>query len=138
MTVPASSTVRSMLAATAGLAVYGLWAFVVNYDHGIDAGIRAALVQGGYSFALTFCMTWLMERLYTCLRPRAHAAWIASGITMVLLFATAWCINRVARTPEILATIMPGFVIGSIYTIVYMQALDRLSEKSSKDVDAGM
>lgn len=134
----ASSTVRSLLAATAGLVGYGLWAFFVNHDHGIDAGLRSGLVQGGYSFALTFCMTWFMERLYEFLRPRAHAVWSTVGITIGLLFATAWTINWVARTPEILMTILPGFVIGSIYTAIYMQALDRLTTESSEHVDTGM
>jgi hypothetical protein len=49
-------------------------------------------------------------------------------VSMLLLFSTAWVIHFLVGTPEILMTIMPGFVIGSVYTAVYVVSLAKLSK----------
>jgi hypothetical protein len=41
----------------------GSWWFWVNMSHGTQMGAVAGLIQGGYSFVLTFCMTIVMAYL---------------------------------------------------------------------------
>lgn len=117
--------VRSLGAGIAGFLAYGAWAFWVNMDHSMATGIRAGLVQGTYSLVLTFCTTYLMEFLLGRLRSTGHEVILTIVITMGLLFGVAWTINWLARIPEILMTILPGFVIGSVYTVVYVTAVAR-------------
>jgi hypothetical protein len=47
----------------AGFVVYGGWGSWVNMSHGTQMGAVAGLIQGGYSFVLTFCMTIVMAYL---------------------------------------------------------------------------
>ncbi len=113
---------RSLLAASAGAIGYGGWAYLVNQSAGVLMGARAGLIQGSYSFALTLGMTLVTERLYHRL-PESHA-----GLsTIVIVSATTWCvafsIHFANGTPMIVPTILPGFIIGIIYTAVYVAAL---------------
>ena len=62
---------RSLASALAGFFVYGGWAWWVNATHDEAMGLRAGLLQGSYSFALTFGSTLLMDcLLYTSPSPR--------------------------------------------------------------------
>lgn len=117
--------IRSLGAGIAGFLAYGAWAFWVNMEYGMATGIRAGLVQGTYSLILTFCTTYLMEFLLGRLRSTGHEVILTIVITMGLLFGVAWTINWLARIPEILMTILPGFVIGSVYTVVYVSTVAR-------------
>jgi len=120
-----SSTWRSLVAGLAAFGGYGGWAFLVNADHGFPLAVRALLVQGTYSFVLTLSSTLLMEYLYRRLFAMPGAAWLTVVITVALLFTTAYGINLAAGTPEIVMTILPGFLIGSGYTVAYVFGLSR-------------
>ncbi len=122
-----SETARSLIAGLAGFLVYGGWAWYVNAAHSAEAGMRAGLLQGTYSLILTFSTTLLMERVYAMLKTRNGAVALTTAMTSVLLFITAAGIHMIAATPEILMTILPGWVIGTIYTAVYVISLHRLA-----------
>lgn len=111
------------MAGLAGFLVYGSWAAYANFDHGMSIATRSGLVQGTYSLVLTFAMTlvteWLFGRLCRLPGGMVFTVVIVSGV----LFATAYVIHRLVGTPEILMTILPGFVIGSIYTSIYVLGL---------------
>ncbi len=118
---------RSSLSAFAALFGYGGWAYLVNSMHGSMLAMKAACVQGGYSFALTFVMTLLIEGLYRALnrvlyyqRPTQIATVF---FTCAILFSTSWWINAMAGTPEIFSTVILGYVIGAIYTTSYVMGL---------------
>lgn len=117
---------RSLLAASAGLLGYGGWAFFVNQSAGAEMALRAAIIQGGYSFILTLSMSFFTEKLFAYLArrlPTLHAPWL----TVVLVSATTvWIaigIHSINGTPNIIATILPGFIVGMIYTSAYVAAL---------------
>ncbi|MEM7077446.1 MAG: hypothetical protein AAF513_02350 [Pseudomonadota bacterium] len=116
---------RSLFAGIAGLLVYGGWAVFVNWTHGADLAWRAGLVQGTYSLILTFIMTLVTEGLFARLTNLRFRIPVTTGIIAAILFASAYGIHVVARTPEIIMTILPGFVIGTIYTLVYVMGLAR-------------
>ena len=112
---------RSGLAGLAGFAVYGAWAYYANSDHGTMVAMRSGLVQGGYSLLLTFVMTLVTEFMFA----RLGSLWLTSATVSVILFLSAYTIHMLVGTPEILMTILPGYVIGTIYTIVYVVGLRR-------------
>lgn len=117
--------VRSLLAATAAACAYGGWAYYVNAPISEEAGLQAAAIQGGYSFLLTTGMTLLMEYFSRLFRNSALAI-VKTIITIsVLCFTVAYSAHWLARTPEIMMTILPGFSIGLAYTTLYVIAFNR-------------
>ena len=106
--------------------VYGGWAFFINSEYGTQAGIKAALVQGSYSFVLTLCTTLIMEFLWEALQTFPRPAMATIVITNTFTFITAYSINWIFDTPAILLTILPGFTIGIAFTSVYIFSLRKL------------
>ena len=130
-----SGRIRSVTAGILALIVYGGWAYYVNSPYGVSAGIRAASVQGGYSLVLTLSTTLLMEGLYHSLqsiRPGGGNLVLTVLLTSAVTFTTAWVINRGFGTPRIFMTILPGFLIGTAYTIAYVFALHKLHGNSAR------
>jgi len=125
-----SAAHRSAISAAMGFLFYGSWAFVVNYDHGIAAGIKAAIVQGSYSFILTFTMTMLLEAMFRFasqyIRPLAVACTITILVCCAIVFSGSWLVNYLAGTPEILKTVILGYIIGGAYSTVYVLNLAQL------------
>jgi len=113
---------RSLLAACAGLVGYGSWALFINYSAGIEMALRAAALQGGYSFVLTLGMTLAIERLFQGL-PQKHAVWLTIALSGIATWCVAFGIHTLNGTPNIIATILPGFIVGIIYASVYVVGL---------------
>ena len=128
-----SRTLRGIAAGILGFIAYGGWAFYVNSQHGVAAGLKAGFVQGTYSFALTLSTTLLMEFLWTSLQNTKGTYFLTLSITNSLTFATAYLINWVFLTPEILATIIPGFLIGIVYTAFYLSSLRKLNNLTHEE-----
>ena len=122
-----SALQRSVLSAFAALAGYGFWAYLVNSMHGPEAAFKAACVQGGYSFVLTFVVTLLIEAFFRSLNSAFDNPKVNQTATFVLvctiLFSTSWWINAMAGTPEIFSTVILGYVIGAVYTGTYIKGL---------------
>jgi len=120
---------RSLASASAGFAFYGTWAYLVNSMHGMAPALKAACVQGSYSFSLTLTMTLLIEGLYRQLDRLLNVDFVVVWGTIVLvcaiIFGTSWWINAMAGTPEIFNTVILGYVIGGTYTITYVHGLAR-------------
>ena len=125
LNLPNSPLLRSAIAGVAGFVAYGSWAVYANFDHGTAIAVRSGLVQGTYSLILTFLMTSATEWLFSKLAGMAMGAVATTGIVCLLLFASSYGINALVGTPEILMTILPGFIFGSIYTSVYVWGLQR-------------
>jgi hypothetical protein len=118
---------RSLISAFLGLFGYGAWAYLVNSMHGSAAALKAAGVQGSYSFILTFVMTILIEWLYsrvgqTFLSDQANKIFTIF-LTCMIVFSASWWINAMAGTPEIFDTVILGYVIGGVYTTSYVIGL---------------
>lgn len=125
---------RSLVSAFSALFGYGGWAYLVNSMHGTAAAVKAATVQGGYSFALTFVITLIIEGLHrwvgnTVHQPR-YTQVVTVFLTCALLFSSSWWINAMAGTPEIFSTVILGYVIGTIYTATYVVGLSKGQSKA--------
>ncbi|MGI9286647.1 MAG: hypothetical protein ACR2P1_14775 [Pseudomonadales bacterium] len=121
-----SGLARSIVSGLFGFLAYGGWAFYANYAHGVDAATKAAFTQGSYSFTVTLVMTLLMESLFRLLSNPALSFCTTFFVTCTILYSSSWGINVLAGTPEILMTILPGIIIGTVYTFVYTLSLARL------------
>ncbi|MGK0222412.1 MAG: hypothetical protein ACI9ON_001651 [Limisphaerales bacterium] len=127
----ALSFIRSIGAGLAGFAAYGGWAVFANWPHGETIAWKSGLVQGSYSFLLTLSMTLITEWLHKLAIKLTYRIPILMVCISSVLFCTAYGINYVAGTPEILMTIVPGFIIGSTYTLIYILGLERRTGFSS-------
>ena len=124
LAVPGPAT-RSLIAASlAGLA-YGGWAYFINSSVSEMAGWKAACIQGGYSFLLTTGMTLLMDYFLRVFRNSSQTVVFTIITISALCFSVAYGAHWIADTPEILATILPGFCIGVGYTTAYVIAFNR-------------
>ena len=124
-----SAFARSLFAGLAGFAGYGAWAWYANLDHGDFIAMRSGLVQGGYSLVLTFLMTLVTEILYLRFHGIRYAHLVSTALISVILFVSAYSIHMLVGTPEILMTIFPGWIIGTIYTFFYIVGLKRLRDE---------
>jgi len=127
-----SSIQRSLASASAGVFFYGAWAYWANSMHGAIVALKAACVQGSYSFTLTLCMTMLIETMFRfnarIFNQQYVINWLTIGICCAIIFSTSWAINAVAGTPEIFRTVILGYVIGAIYSISYVYSLARVQD----------
>ena len=91
--------------------------------HGRESAFKAGLVQGAYSFLLTFVMTLLIETIFKALMKILHHKPVVAGLTIMLtcamVFSGSWYVNYLAGTPEIFNTVILGYVLGGVYTLVY-------------------
>lgn len=120
-----SPLLRSTIAGIAGFVGYGGWAMYANAGHGSDIAMRSGIVQGTYSLILTFLMTLVTEWLYVRLGGLSGGRSLTVSLIAIILFCSAYSIHKLVGTPEVLMTILPGFVIGTIYTLVYVMGLSR-------------
>ncbi len=100
--------------------------------HGPQAAIKAACVQGSYSFFITLGMTLMLDAMYRSLLKLTGLYLFSGFITVIiccsLVFAGSWMLNVAAGTPEIFETVILGYVIGAIYSLTYVFGLLRKSQ----------
>ena len=113
------------MAAGAGV-LYGGWAVIVNWPHGLDAVIRAGAVQVAYSVTTTAVMSSIMEAVFVRLPPGALRVWgtaaSASGLGMIVLIA----VHVLVGTPELLWTVLPSLIMGTLFAVLYCLNLGRV------------
>lgn len=120
------SAVRMAVSALFALLAYGAWAYWVNRGHGHQPAILAALTQGGYSLLLTLILSLVIEYLFRCLRALPLGSYLLGLVTCLVLYTVSWAVNYWAGTPEIVMTLLPGAIIGTVYTWTYIATLRRL------------
>lgn len=125
-----SGLVRTFGPALLGFLAYGGWAFFCNISHGLKMGIQSGLVQGTLSFAITLVFNSLMELLFR----KTNHKWPTIAITCVLFIGTSYWVNVWVGTPEVLWTIAPGAIFGSIYVFTYVTALARLAAPAKSEI----
>lgn len=125
-----SAVQRSIISAAAGFFFYGGWAYLVNSSHGHWVALKAACVQGSYSFVLTLCMTLLLEGMFKVMsrwfENRLVINWVTIVTCCALIFSGSWIVNLMAGTPEILQTVILGYIIGGAYSASYVYGLAKV------------
>lgn len=124
-----SRAVRTLVPPVAGFLGYGSWGVLCNLAHGWEMGLRAGLVQGSLSFTITLVFNEGMEFIYKRLKNKLASILI----TCTGFISVSYMVNTLAGTPEVLATIAPGAVIGSVYVISYINGLAAIASRSCEE-----
>ncbi len=102
--------------------VYGSWAGFSNWQYELSKVFMAALVQGSFAFAatwlLTSTVTWLMARHSET--PRPILVFFQCAFLLLIIPAG---LHFLAGTPNIIQSMLPGFVIGNIYLAFLIKSL---------------
>jgi len=89
-TLLASKWCRVGLSALSALLGYGGWAYWINMTHGSGAAMKAAIVQGGYSFVLTCLLSLLIEFLYQRYSHWRYGVVLIGVVVCCLLYSLSW------------------------------------------------
>lgn len=92
------------------------------------AGAKAALTQGSYSFTITLVLALLIEWLFKALKHMRFHLSLVGTIACSLLYTSSWGINYLTGTPNIFLTILPGAAVSTVYTVMYIVTLSKLSQ----------
>ena len=116
---------RALLVGLGAFLVFGSWALFANRSHSTEDIVRAGLAQGGMSFVSTTFSVLLLEYLYGLGRtPRQKLALGALGTPVVILLALTGG-HLLARTPNAIMTLLPSWISGTVFCIVYTLNLRR-------------
>ncbi len=139
---------------------YVSWAIYVNYSYGIDAIIQVSITQSALSFLLTVSLTQSIIYFYhigssisvknTSHTPSSVLSSIPETITIPIVFPISLAVigsslfsnlivvstHYFAGTPNILITMLPGSILGLLYSVIYSLRLagklDRILNKFKK------
>ncbi len=117
---------RSALLAVGALLLYGTWAFVANLSHGAGSAAKALATQGISSFVSTFTITMAMEAAHGDHRSRLLRAIRSLLAGCGLAYALTVGLHLVMGTPELIRTVGPVMVFGTVYCAIYSIGLARM------------
>ena len=103
---------------------YGGWAFFANFDTSASAAWRASILQGCYAFGSTLLLNTAVRTISRKLGGGPRGKTIAYICGLIIIVSIPLAIHSVAQTPNILLTIAPGVIWGSIYVGIYMYFLE--------------
>ena len=128
-----STSQRIFISAVGAFVIYGGWGYFVNSMHTHEVAMMVAYVQGSYSFAVTLVMTILIEAIYRLCKNLVNNLFLVNWFTILfccsIVFSGSWWVNAMAGTPEIFETVILGYILGGIYTVVYVFALSKNTQK---------
>lgn len=132
VSAPKRSLARALMMASAAGTAYGAWATIANASHGAAAAARAGMAQCAVSFASTFLMVVILERLFVLGRTPDRGFWMAAIGTTAASASLMATTHAFAGTPRILLTIAPLVAVaGSVYT-TYALGLRRAALRGAK------
>ncbi|MEO0973249.1 MAG: hypothetical protein AAFX85_09150, partial [Pseudomonadota bacterium] len=131
--LPRSPWIRSAVAASVAFTCYAAWALWANRTHPPDARHLAAVTQGLYSALVTLLLTTLVEWLY---RGHLTRTWRLTRCilgSVVLLVVSSVAVHTVAGTAELWLTVLPSWIFGSAYAVLYAVTLWRVECAQDED-----
>lgn len=125
-----SPVFRSALSALVALVFYGAWAAWANRMHDTSMILRASATQGLYSAGVTLIMTSMVEGLFRGPARRFLRLARAVAVTVLVLVASSTAVHWLVGTEEILMTVLPSWIFGSLYAFAYALGLFRAETRS--------
>ena len=112
---------------------YGLWAYFANcYSGQVEnpemVAMRAGIIQGGYAGLLTLINVYLLEILYLRLSQRLEppqAVAFAVLVATIAQYSLIVPVHILNGTPNIIITLLPGFLIGTAFSVTYTLAFKK-------------
>lgn len=86
--------------------------------------MSAAGAQGSYSFVLTLMLALFIEQLHRILGNSGPAKITTLAVSWGGLFSVAYGIQWLVGSPDILLTILPGWLVGCFYAAIYRHRLE--------------
>ncbi|MGR9052989.1 MAG: hypothetical protein ACU84J_10110 [Gammaproteobacteria bacterium] len=125
---PAQKTlVRALLSATTIASLFFSWALFVNWGHGSEQALKAAVGQGCVSFGVSMSMAFMLEYFFFMLRRNGYLRIpLTVSATMTIVIVTTATVHILIGTPEILKTMTLPMIMGVVYTSLYSFRLSRL------------
>ena len=120
------SRTRALLVGLGAFVLFGGWAAFANREHGIAHVVRAGLAQGSFSFISSTCSVLLLEYLYGLGRTPARQVVLGAAVTPAIILGAMTVGHLIAGTPNVVATLLPSWVSGLAFCIVYSLTLRRV------------
>lgn len=117
--IAASHWLRAFISAMTIALLWAGWAVYINYEHGFEARVHAAIAQGSVSFSVAFFMSLLLEYFrgfFTRPHLRILVPVIATMSIVIVLTAIA---HLLMKTPEIVNTMAFPSFMGTVYCTIY-------------------
>lgn len=113
--------VRAFSAGLMAAISYGSWAYWVNFSS-VHAS-TSAILQALMSFIITLSLSSLLES--ACYRPASFIRWLNGLMILSILFTTMALLHRWLGTKSILITLMPSYIIASLYSFTYIRWINK-------------
>lgn len=117
---------RMFVSAVFGAAVFGSWAYVVNYRFP-DHRLHSALAQGAFSFVFSTVVVALAELIFARLRGRAFQVVLSIAIPWASSVVGGALVHLAAHTPSIALTLLAPGTVGLVFGTLYVLNLKRVS-----------
>jgi hypothetical protein len=129
--LPSNDIAKKALITLVAVIGYGSWALYSNWPadsdaHGQMIAIRAACIQGFYSGFLTLITVIALEAIFLRLNKKLSCRSnmiVTVAITAIMQYSIIVPVHIFNQTPNILITLLPGFIIGTIFSTVFLMSV---------------
>lgn len=118
---------RALLVGAGAFLAFGCWALFANRDHPTSDMVRAALAQGSFSFLSTTFSVLVLEYLYGVGRTPRQKLLLAMVGTPLIIMGSMTVGHLLARTPNVILTLLPSYLSAAVFVVVYTLNLRRLN-----------
>ena len=122
---------RVLGSAVLGFAIFGAWAFVVNF-HYPDRRLVSALSQGLFSFFFSLVVMSITEGTFEALAGRRWQVPLSIAVPSATSIGCASLIHLAAHTPSIAMTLLGPALVGTAYQVAYVLNLRRAALAASR------
>lgn len=105
--------------------VFGGWASFVNVGHGAENALRVGMAQGAYALFSTGIVGWTVQAAWLRFAGISFRRMLSFAAAFIVMIGIPIAVHVAIRTPEILASIVPGGVCGSGYIGLRLLLLQR-------------
>jgi len=128
---PSNETAKKLIITAVAVIGYGSWALYSNWPadgdaHGQMIAIRAACIQGFYSGFLTLITVIALEAIFLRLNKKLSCRSnmiVTVTITAIMQYSIIVPVHIFNQTPNIFITLLPGFIIGTIISTVFLMSV---------------
>ena len=102
----------NIISALLAFLLWGGWALYANSDHGRMAAISSSVVQGFFSFGMTFVMVYAVSWVYHRIPEGMLQMCVPSVVVCGCTGSVLYMVHHYFGTPEIIKTILPPLIVG--------------------------
>lgn len=115
--------------------LWGGWAFYVNVEDTVNAGIISGLSQGTASFMITLFLVHSVTRLYHRFKHPVAKLLFPAIVTVCFTSMCLLLIHSLAGTPHIILTIFPAITVAFSFCLFTSYKLDKISRNTGSQYE---